>query len=59
MKEAVEQVAANTYAFQEGIEIVKIAGDSIEKLNDVCQPVERSGYSNSAFADQLANERSN
>ena len=43
MKEAVDQVAANTYAFKEGIEIVKIAGTSIEKLNEASKPVKRSG----------------
>lgn len=56
MKEAVEQVAANTYAFQEGIEIVKVAGDSIEKLNEASIQSKEAVVNNSTFADQLTKD---
>lgn len=56
MREAVDQVAANTYAFQEGIEVVKIAGSSIEKLNEASIQSKEAVVSNSAFADRLTKD---
>lgn len=56
MKEAVEQVAANTYAFQEGIEIVQVAGTSIEKLNEAAIQSKEAVVSNSTFADRLSQD---
>lgn len=56
MKEAVEQVAANTYAFQEGVEIVQVAGTSIEKLNEAAIQSKEAVVSNSTFADRLSQD---
>lgn len=56
MKEAVIQVMENKDAFQEGIEIVQIAGTSIEKLNEASIQSKEAVVGNSKYADELSQD---
>lgn len=56
MKEAVIQVMDNKDAFQEGIEIVQIAGASIEKLNEASVQSKEAVVGNSKYADELSQD---
>lgn len=56
MQEAVEHVEANTYAIREGVEIVQIAGSSIEQLNDASIQSKEAIVHNSRYADELTKD---
>lgn len=56
MRDAVEHVEANTFAIREGVEIVQIAGSSIEKLNDTSIQSKEAVVSNSHYADELTKD---
>lgn len=56
MRAAVEHVESNTDAIREGVEIVQIAGASIEKLNDAQVQSKSAVESNSKFADTLTKD---
>lgn len=56
MRAAVEHVESNTDAIREGVEIVQIAGASIEKLNDAQVQSKSAVESNSEFADKLTKD---
>lgn len=56
MKDAVHQVTANKDAFQEGIEIVQIAGRSIEQLNKASNQSNEAVMKNSAYAEELTKD---
>jgi len=56
MKAAVEQVAENTYGIQEGVKIVKVAGNSIDKLNQAAMESKEATVLNSQYADELTKE---
>lgn len=56
MKGAVVQVMENKDAFQEGIEIVQIAGASIEKLNEASIQSKEAVVDNSKYADELSQD---
>lgn len=56
MQQAVEHVEANTHAIREGVEIVQIAGSSIEKLNAASIQSKEAVVSNSHYADELTKD---
>ena len=56
MRAAVEHVESNMDAIREGVEIVQIAGASIEKLNDAQVQSKTAVESNSEFADKLTKD---
>jgi len=56
MRAAVEHVESNTDAIREGVEIVQIAGASIEKLNDASIQSKAAVEENSEFADKLTKD---
>src|SRR5699024_4430679 len=56
MKDAVHQVTENKDAFQEGIEIVQIAGRSIEQLNKASNQSNEAVMKNSAYAEELTKD---
>lgn len=56
MKLAVAQVEENTYGIREGVEIVQIAGTSIEKLNEAAMQSKEATVTNSEHADELTVE---
>src|SRR5699024_12674858 len=56
MKDAVHQVTANKDAFQEGIEIVQIAGRSIEQLNKASNQSNEAVMKNSAYEEELTKD---
>src|SRR5699024_9818478 len=53
---AVSQVEENTYGIREGVEIVQVAGDSIEKLNEAAMQSKEATVINSQYADELASD---
>lgn len=56
MRAAVEHVESNTDAIREGVEIVQIAGASIEKLHDAQVQSKAAVKNNSLFADKLTKD---
>ena len=56
IKAAVEQVEDNTHGIREGVEVVQIAGSSIDKLNEAAIESKEATVLNSQYADELATE---
>lgn len=56
MKAAVTQVEENTHGIREGVEIVQIAGSSIDKLNAAAIESTEANALNSQYADELTAE---
>ena len=56
IKAAVAQVENNTHGIREGVEVVQIAGSSIDKLNEAAIESKEATVLNSQYADELAAE---
>lgn len=53
MKEAVQQVEANVDVISDGVAVVKIAGESIRKLNEASEHTKKAVLKNHQYADSL------
>lgn len=53
MKEAVKQVEGNVSLIKDGVAVVKIAGESIRKLNDASEHTKQAVLSNEKYVDTL------